>query len=62
MRSLVRLAIYILIFAVVIGLLHLWVTNKSYLFDQDTIFDITRKAIKKLNTTGTMVLYCLLMQ
>lgn len=54
MRSLVRCAVYILITALVLGLLHVWIKNKSYVFDQDTIFDITRKAIAKLNTTGTL--------
>ena len=57
-----RWAIYVLVLVVVIGLLHLWIKNKSYVFDQDTIFDITRKAIKKLNTTGIVVLYCLVVQ
>ena len=57
-----RWAIYVLVLVVVIGLLHLWIKNKSYVFDQDAIFDITRKAIKKLNTTGIVVLYCLAVQ
>ena len=44
---------FVLIMALVVALLHTWVKNKSYVFDQDTIFGITRKAIAKLNTTGT---------
>lgn len=50
-----RSALFVLLIVLVIGLLHLWVKNKSYVFDQDTIFDITRKAIAKLNTTGTVL-------
>ena len=53
MRSIVRGAVFVLIMALVVALLHTWVKNKSYVFDQGTIFDITRKAIAKLNTTGT---------
>ena len=52
MRSIVRGAVFILIIALVVALLHVWLKNKSYVFDQDTIFDITRKAIANLNTTG----------
>ena len=48
-----RGAVFILIVALVVALTHVWLKNKSYVFDQDTIFDITRKAIAKFNTTGT---------
>ena len=53
MRSIIRSAVFILIFALVIAMLHMWVKNKSYVFDQGTIFNITRKAIAKFNATGT---------
>lgn len=54
MRALFRWALYLLILAVSIALVHMWITNKEYLFDRETIFAITKKAIAKLNTTGKL--------
>ena len=58
MTLLVRGAVFILIAAVVMALLHVWINQKSYVFDEKKIFDVTKKAITKLNKTGIYYYYC----